>query len=105
MEYKKEKISTYQKFSLEALEEMSIKQIEDDFYQGLMTAELSNFIATSMRGKYSGIMGFKRPTFLDWLLRRSRYMNYTIDVKEIFPSELWPKDNRIYEINIEYPKD
>lgn len=85
MEYKKEKIGCYEKYTNECYEELRIGQEGEDFIRNQLAVRLDNYIFTHMVGKYEHTKYFDRPTFLDWLLRRRRTINIKVDIKEMLP--------------------
>ena len=95
-EFKKEKISTYIKFTNEMLEDITIAREGCDFERDLMTMQLSNFIFTSMIGEKTIIKTFERPSFFEWLFKKERTVHIDVVAKEIFKNP--PNTDIIYKI-------
>lgn len=79
-EYKlsREKVADYMRITREALQS---GHINDDFIRDELTYQLIGFVYSAAKetGQLHKTIEIERPTFLDWLLRRKKYIGVSID--------------------------
>jgi len=99
--YTKERVSNIKKVSRQVIQDIEITTGQDgeDFIRDEMTAELSGFIYSLMHDEKKLTYVVKRPTFLDWLLRREKFVRFTVKVSDVLIYPPQPKDTvRLYAV-------
>jgi len=101
-EFEKKKIFAYQKISKEMLPTDILERLKkemvfdlnykvgiesDDFFKGLAITLLEGTIYKWTQENRTIIQSIKRPTFLDWLLRRRKQITIKIDVSELLKTD------------------
>jgi len=98
-----EKISTMHKVTKELISEVdvSVGQASDDFFTDMLTVRMDAYILSNLSETRTLTHYTPRPKFLDWLLRRSKKLEWQLDVKDIMlnPPKLKDKTSRIYMVN------
>jgi hypothetical protein len=102
--FEREKVATYARISKEMLTDlkMKVEQSDDDFIYDLLHAQLVGYIYSNMSEERDLVYWCKRPTFFEWLFRKSKKVVFKLQVKDILLNP--PKDKntaRIYQV--EYP--
>ena len=93
----RQKLAAYEKISL-CETELIIDQIDDDFINKLATVILKGYVYENTKEIRNLSYTFKRPTFLDWILRRKRNVTVKVEVKDLLNDP--PKDcTRIAIVN------
>ena len=105
IEFTKEKMAAIEKISKELLTEsvVDIGQSSEDFLADTLSFRLSASIYSNMSEERDLVYEFKRPTFLDWLLRRKRIATFKLKVKDLLliPPAMPKMTERIYLIDSE----
>jgi len=85
IEFKKERISSFCKVSKEFISELNISAGTDyeDMIYDTLTVKLDAFIYSALQEERVLTYYCPRPTFLDWLLRRKRKVEWTLKVKDL----------------------
>lgn len=94
-QYERERISTSLKIT-----RYEIERVGDDFIKDQMAALMVGVIYKKTLPPSEITQRIKRPTFLDWLLRREKIINLTVTVSDVLKSYPETSDNtyRIYDI-------
>ena len=99
--FEAEKLAAYKRISKELLNDTEFKLDNyEDYLNETMTATLSSYIYNNMAEKRELIYYCDRPSFLDWLLRRSKKVIFNLEVRDLLLNA--PKTNntmRIYIVN------
>lgn len=100
--FEKEKIAFTRMISKEMLIDT---KLEFDHYseadKGIIISGLSSYIYTNMADKRKLVYYCNRPSFFDWLLRRTKKVVFNLEVKDLLLNP--PKTNgtkRIYIVNV-----
>ena len=100
IEFNKERIATMQKISKELVSDPSfaLGTENDDFIKDEMTLKLTGYIYSNMADVRTLTYYCDRPKFLDWLLRRSKRVQWELKVKDLLlnPPKLKDRTTRIY---------
>ena len=81
--FKPVKIASATKFSKMLIDpKITVATMEEDFIMGTLTARLDAFIAGHTSDQILIKKIIPKPTFFDWLLRRERSYEWTIDVND-----------------------
>jgi len=98
-----EKLSSMSKVSKDMISEINIStgQASDDFFTDMLTVRMDAYILSNLSETRTLTHYTPRPKFLDWLLRRSKKLEWQLDVKDIMlnPPKLKDKTSRIYMVN------
>lgn len=84
IEFKKEKLAANCKFSEQLISNSKIfmGRLPEDYIQQTLTGQIESFLLARINEKQFITCKAKRPTFLDWLLRKERYFDVEINCKE-----------------------
>jgi len=98
--YTKQKISAYMKATPEMMTERNLRIGMDgeDFINDLLTCQLEAFIYKSAQPTQTTYHYVPRPTFLDWMLKRRKVINITVECDKVL--KVAPDDKSILVYNI-----
>jgi hypothetical protein len=99
--FTKEKITVMEKISNEVIRELKFEsgQTGDDFMNDILTKRLSAFVYANTLEERELVYYCPRPTFFDWLFRRTKKAVWNFKVKDLLlNAPATPNTLRIYEI-------
>jgi hypothetical protein len=100
--FDKEKISSYAKISKELIDSYNVNLSHNDidFVMEELTLKIDAYIYANTSETITEFYEFKRPTFFEWLFRKKRYAEFTIQIKDILinPPKMPKETVRIYKV-------
>ena len=83
--FEKEKMAAYMKISEQVFTDIKLQVGQEgmDYYQNLLTCELTGYIYSNLAEERELKYFAPRPTFLDWLLKRRKVVKFNLKVKDL----------------------
>ena len=98
--YTKQKIAAFMKAHQDMISESKLTSGFDgiDYINNLLTFRLEAFIYKSAQPTQTITHVVKRPTFFEWIFRRERFINITVECDKVF--KVAPDDKALLTYNI-----
>jgi hypothetical protein len=97
IDFKKEKLATYGNVSQFFMEQkILLHKTGEDYLQDTLTAQLESFCLARINTKQWVKVKSKRPSFLDWLLRKERSFDVEVECKEVMRHPKSMPDSEIF---------